>query len=89
MEKNIEQHLELLEEVKQRPSTTDNVVNIYTCSGSYFAKNVVNLLLDLDNRVDVAHDKDLEVFLSAMSDNDEYEVMVRMEKLLIKKEDDV
>lgn len=52
-------------------------------------ENVVNLLLDLGDRVDVAHNKDLEVFLSAMSDNNGYEVMVRMEKLLIKKEDGV
>lgn len=52
-------------------------------------EDVVNLLLNIDGQVDIAHNGDLEDFLSAIGDDGEYEVVVKMKELLIKEEDGV
>lgn len=49
----------------------------------YIAKDIVNLLLDVRNKVIIAYDRDLEGLLLVMSDNGEYKFVVRVKKLLI------
>lgn len=41
-------------------------------------EDVVDFSLNIGYQVDVAHDRDLEDFLSAISDNDEQKVMVKV-----------
>lgn len=77
--------MELLEKVRQKLSIANNVINIHTCTSLYIVGDIVNLVLDIGGRVDLVHNRDLEDFLFAIHDNDEYEAVVRVEELLIEK----
>ena len=48
-------------------------------------EDIVNLLLDVGYQIYVAHDRDLEDFLSTMNNDGEHEAVVRVQALLIEK----
>lgn len=56
IKENIEQDSEFIKEIRQRLCTIDNIVNICSCLSLYIPKDVVNLSLNIDHRVNVAHD---------------------------------
>ena len=78
MQENIKQDLEFIKEIKQKLCTTNNIVNVCSCLGLYILEDVINLSLDVRHRVNVAHDQDLEDFLAAICNDDEYKSMVRV-----------
>lgn len=75
--------MQFIKKVKQKPRTIDNIVNIYSCPSLYIPKDVVQLLLDLGDQVDIAHNYDLKDLLAAMDHDGENEVVIREKKLLI------
>lgn len=47
-------------------------------SGLYTIEDIVNILLNVDYRVYIAHNGNLKDLLFTMDNNDEHEVMVRL-----------
>ena len=52
-------------------------------------EDIVNLLLDVGDWVDVAHDRDLEGLLAAMCDDSKHKAVIMVEQLLIEEKDGV
>lgn len=78
MQENVKSDLQFIEEIRQRPCTADNIVNVCLYPSSYIPENLVNLSLDVGNRVDIAYDWDLEDFLVAKCNDGEHITMVRV-----------
>lgn len=68
--------MQFVEKIRQKSRTANNIVNVCLCPGLYILEDVVNLLLDVDNRVNVAHDWDLEGFFAIMYNNDKHKTMI-------------
>lgn len=64
--------------MRQKPYTANNIVNVYLCPDLYILKDNVNLILNIGNQVNIAHDWDLKDFLATICNNNEYETIIRM-----------
>lgn len=57
----------------QWPRIVDNIVNICLCIDPYIIENTINILLEVGNRVDIAHNEDSEGLMSAIDENGKHE----------------
>lgn len=85
MQENIEQDLKLIKEIKQKPYIIDNIINICLCASLYISENIVNLLPNVGNQVDLAHNRVLKAILVAIFHNSKHKAMIGVKKLPIKK----
>ena len=85
----VKQDAQFLEQVKKKLDIADNVIYISPGLCTHVSQNIIYLTLDVCHQVDISHNRNLESFLIAVSDDSKHQVVVRMKKPLIKKENSI